>query len=52
MLCVLHVSELRNRESQGGLYARTRGYTRLHLDPYEVQDEDEDVDAGPSVHLK
>ncbi|KFY14080.1 hypothetical protein V492_02860 [Pseudogymnoascus sp. VKM F-4246] len=52
MLSVMHVSEFRNERSQGGIYARTRGYTRLHLNPYEVQDEDEDVGAGPSVHLK
>ncbi|ELR05761.1 hypothetical protein VC83_04466 [Pseudogymnoascus destructans] len=53
LLCVLHVSEFRNERSQGGLYVRTRGYTRLSLNPYEVQDEDEDVGAaGPSVHLK
>jgi hypothetical protein len=50
---VLHVSEFRNQRSQGGLYARARGYTRLSLNPYEIQDEDEDVGAaGPSVHLK
>jgi hypothetical protein len=50
----MHVIEFRNERSQGGLYARSRGYRRLDLNPYEVQDEDEDVDvaAGPSVHLK
>ncbi|KFY57380.1 hypothetical protein V497_05597 [Pseudogymnoascus sp. VKM F-4516 (FW-969)] len=52
LLSALHVNEARNEKALGGIYGRSRGYTRLHLDPYEVQDEDEDVGGGPSVHLK